>query len=400
MRGVLQVDGWIIDTASRTAERQGRTVDLSPRAIRLLTAFAGAGGATLSREDLLRQVWPNVIVSDESLTQVVSEIRRKLANRTLIATIAKSGYRLTAPIVRTTAQEPARSAPENDGFTLDAYTLCIEARECFARGGEGAFRDFVNLSAQAVAAAPSYAEARALHALALYKRHIHWSEGEDLLDAILEHVEVALAMDTNNALTHMLDAAMRFETGQTEGAVKALETALVKAPQDAFIHFNTGVILLSVGRRRAAAALVARAAQIDPERFGAEVLLSRIALRSDPARSRVSAERALAKVKQELAMDPHSMRALYSLGPILAQLGDHSAARAALEGVAHHDTPAEYFRALGFAQIGDVTSALERLDFLGMRGWRHIGMLEQDASFRNLFEDARFKKMYGELRAA
>ena len=43
----------------------------------------------------------------------------------------------------------------------------------------------------------------------------------------------------------------------------------------------------------------------------------------------------------------------------LAILGDHGAARATVEGGTHHDSPLEYYRAVAFPQIGDVSSALE-----------------------------------------
>ncbi|MCR9193419.1 MAG: winged helix-turn-helix domain-containing protein [Hyphomonas sp.] len=400
MRYTMNIDGWRIDAAARTAERDGKMQQLSPRAIRLLTALADADGAMLSRRDLLDRVWPNVLVTDESLTQVVSELRRKLANRDLIATVARSGYRLTVPVASPSERIDIAGSPHDTGLTLDAYTLCIEAKECFARGLEGAHRSFVDLTAQAVAAAPTYAEARALHALALMKRHCQWSEGEDLFEAAMEETAAALALDPHHGLAHLLEAVGFFLDGRAVRAIPALEAALGCAQNDSFIHLNAGLALLSIGNRRGAAALVARAGQLQPNSFGADALLSRIVLRSDPLRSRVAAKRALSMVRQELTVDPYSMRALYALGPLLALVGDRDGARKALENVAHHDSPEEYFRALGFALIGDFSSALERLDFLAMRGWRHVSMLSQDAGFRSMFNDNRFRTLQKELVAA
>ncbi len=397
---VMQIDGWRIDVAARRAERAGVTKQLSPRAIRLLTVLAEDPGATRSRQDLLDRVWPDVYVSDESLTQVVSELRRTLENRSLIATIARGGYRLTQPLVGGTAPTPRSGGAPLHGLTLDAYTLCIEARACFARSGEGAYRSFVELAAQAVAAAPNFAEARATHALALFKRHVQWSEGEELFEAAMAEAEAALKLDPDNALAHLICCAGFFADKQTDRAARALEAALALAPNDPFIHFNGGVILLSVGNRRTAAALVQKAGQLGPDLFGPDLLLTRILASSDPQRARLCAQRALRKVKDELSIDPHSMRGLYALGPLLAQLGDHRAAQAALDSIAHHDSPVEYFRALGYAQIGDVSSAIERLGFLAMRGWRQGCILEHDHGFRPLFEDRRFRRLHGELMAA
>lgn len=53
----------------------------------------------VSREDLIAEVWPDVAVTDDSLTQCVTEIRRALgdADRALLKTVPKRGFVLTAP---------------------------------------------------------------------------------------------------------------------------------------------------------------------------------------------------------------------------------------------------------------------------------------------------------------
>jgi len=394
------LDGWNIDKLARTATRGNCVEQLSPRAIRLLEVLADAGGVTVSRSELLDRVWPNVFVSDESLTQVVAELRRTLDNKQIIATIPRGGYRLTVPVFGQHSVTASPTSPANGGLTLDAYTLCLEAKECFSRGHEGAQRTFVDLTAQAVAAAPGYAEARALHALALFKRHIYWSEGDLLLESVLEQVEATLALDPGNALAHLIDAATRLAIGGMDDWTNRLETALALAPNDPTIHFEAGAMLFSAGHHRAAAAMVTRAGDLNQQSFLSDMLASRILLALDPVRARNCAETALRKVQTELASDPNSLQALYMIGPILAQLGDHRAARTALESVTHHDSPLEYFRAMGFAQIGDVSSALERIDFLAMRGWRFVCILDKDYGFRPMFADHRFQKLHGELMAA
>lgn len=373
---------------------------MSPRAIRLLRVLAEAGGATVSRGDLLDRIWPDVIVGDESLTQVVSEVRRRLSNRGLIATIPRGGYRLTVPVFGLAAEQASPDGPAPDGLTLDAYTLCIEATACFARGAEGSSKSFVDLAARAVAMAPDFALARAIHAMALFKRHIYWSEGAMLLEAVLEEAEAALAIDPNQALAHLISAAAQVAAGMTERGIAALERALSHGRGDAALHLDASILVLSLGNRRAAAALAVRSAQLDQDQFRGDLTAARLLLPFDPAQARIHAERALKKVRDELSVDPHSMRALYALGPLLALLGDHRAARTALEGVAHHDSPLEYYRAMGFAQIGDVAAALERIDFLAMRGWRHACILDKDEGFAPLLPDRGFQKLHGELMAA
>lgn len=394
----LAIDGWRVDPASREARRGDQVEQLSPRAIRLLQVLGEADGAVLSRADLLERVWPNVFVSDESLTQVVSELRRKLGNRELITTVARGGYRLTQSLLQ--VADPQSAAIAQAPFTIDAYALCIEAKECFQSGVEGSQRAFVDLAAEAAAMSPDYAGARALHALALLKRHIFWSEGHMLLETALDETTTALKLDPQLAGAHLTDAAIRVAIGMTDLGLRSLERAIAFAPEDPLMHLEAAILVLSMGNRKAAGALAVKSAQLAPHDFGADLLAARIYQYSDPVRGRLHAQRALRKVQAELDMNPQSMRALYALGPLLAQLGDHRAARSALEGVAHHNSPLEYYRAIGFAQIGDGTAALERLDFLGLRGWRHACILDKDDGFRPLQADNRLHRLQADIMAA
>lgn len=396
----LAIDGWQVDAAARTARRGDQEVQLSPRAIRLLQVLVEANGSVLSRGDLLDRVWPNVTVSDESLTQVVAELRRKLGNRDLIATVARGGYRLTAPTLQYANEGHQPAGPSQAAFSLDAYALCIEAREVFERGGEGAPRAFVSLAAQAAALAPDFAEARALHATALLKRHIYMSEGAMLLDVALAETEAAIALDPSLASAHLIDAAARIAIGCPEPGLRSLATALSLGRDDPEIHLEAAILFWTFGNRRTAAALATKSAQLAPDNLRTDVLLARLLMCAEPHKAQKHAERALRKLRDTLSADPQAAFALYALGPLLAQLGDRRAARSALESVAHHDSPLEYFRAVGFAQIGDTTAALERLDFLTQRGWRHVCILDKDDGFRALHTDPRLMRLQFEARAA
>lgn len=312
--------------------------------------------------------------------------------------MARGGYRL---------KKPVNSRPDANGHitprvavSLDAYALCIEAFACFQSGVEGSQKTFVDLAAQAAATSPDYAEARAVHALALMKRHIFWSEGEKCLEHALQDCTEALRIDPKLANAHLTDAAIRITTGATQRGIRSLETALSLAPEDAGLHLEAAILLMSMSENRLAGALATKSAALAPHEYGAELLASRLFRYSDPMRGQVLAQSALRKVRTELEITPHSMRALYALGPLLAQVGDRRGALAALEGIAHHNSPLEYYRAIGFAQIGDTSSALERLEFLGLRGWRHGCMLDTDQGFHPIQEDPRFSRFKTELLAA
>lgn len=112
------VGTWRVDMAAREIDDGARTRRLSPRATNLLRQLIDADGAVVSRTQLLDAVWPDVTVSEESLTKAVSELRRALDDRSggrgFIQTVHGSGYRLTAPV---TWNDHARPEVRRDGVS-------------------------------------------------------------------------------------------------------------------------------------------------------------------------------------------------------------------------------------------------------------------------------------------
>jgi len=72
----------------------GVRVELGTRAFDLLLALLEADGALVTKKELLNQVWPSVVVSEENLKVHVSALRKALgADRDLIRTEFGRGYR-------------------------------------------------------------------------------------------------------------------------------------------------------------------------------------------------------------------------------------------------------------------------------------------------------------------
>ena len=72
----------------------GVPVELGTRAFDLLLVLLEADGALVTKEELLNQVWPSVVVSEENLKVHVSALRKALgADRDLIRTEFGRGYR-------------------------------------------------------------------------------------------------------------------------------------------------------------------------------------------------------------------------------------------------------------------------------------------------------------------
>ncbi len=93
---------WPMDAGWRARHPDGRECDvpLRPKSFEVLHYLIQNAGQLVSREDVLGAVWPDVIVTEESLTQCVSEVRQALggAGQTIIRTIPKRGYLFDMPV--------------------------------------------------------------------------------------------------------------------------------------------------------------------------------------------------------------------------------------------------------------------------------------------------------------
>ncbi|MFD7441689.1 response regulator transcription factor [Streptomyces sp. NPDC059909] len=94
----LRAAGIELDPASRTANLEGRQLDLSLKEFALLEALLRASPAFLSTEDLLEQVWDeNADPFTNTVTVTIGRLRRKLGRPSIITTTPGVGYRITGP---------------------------------------------------------------------------------------------------------------------------------------------------------------------------------------------------------------------------------------------------------------------------------------------------------------
>jgi TolB-like protein len=77
----------------------GARIELRNRSFGVLRHLATNAGRVVTKDELLEVNWPGVTVTDDSLTQCISEIRRALgdAGRDLIRTVPRRGYMIVLP---------------------------------------------------------------------------------------------------------------------------------------------------------------------------------------------------------------------------------------------------------------------------------------------------------------
>jgi len=103
----------------RTADRD---IELRPKSFEVLRYLVENAGRLVTRDELIKTVWPNVVVTDDSLMQCVSEVRHAIADdrQTIIKTVPRRGYRFMAPVLHAGAPRPALSLTESPQAASDS----------------------------------------------------------------------------------------------------------------------------------------------------------------------------------------------------------------------------------------------------------------------------------------
>ena len=93
-------EGFAVDALRRTLHRGTAQIELRPKSFDVLAYLVRAAGRTVAKGELLEVVWPGVVVTEESLTRCISDIRAALSDREqrIIKTVPRQGYVLAAPV--------------------------------------------------------------------------------------------------------------------------------------------------------------------------------------------------------------------------------------------------------------------------------------------------------------
>ena len=119
----------------------GRPIRLGGRAFDVLVALVEAGGAVVSKDALMRSVWPDRVVEDNSLQAQISTLRNALsADRGLIRTVSGRGYQFSGEIRILSASPDERAgagaAAAEPKSTLPPTNLLEPVSELIGRDSE------------------------------------------------------------------------------------------------------------------------------------------------------------------------------------------------------------------------------------------------------------------------
>src|SRR5689334_11974439 len=91
-----------LKVAERVLLREGELVPLTPKVFDILITLVEHGGQVVSKDDLMKRVWPNTFVEEGNLTQNISLLRKALGETPggaqFIETVPRRGYRFAADV--------------------------------------------------------------------------------------------------------------------------------------------------------------------------------------------------------------------------------------------------------------------------------------------------------------
>ena len=110
---MFQFEGYTLDVACNALRTANREVALRPKTFELLRYLVENPDRLVTKEELLKAIWPNVTVTDQVLTHCVGEVREAIGDgdQAIIKTIPRRGYRFVAPVVRVAASATAAPSP-------------------------------------------------------------------------------------------------------------------------------------------------------------------------------------------------------------------------------------------------------------------------------------------------
>ena len=99
-----QFGDFSLEVSERLLLRDGLPVPLTPKTFDLLAALVARPTRLITKEDLLKEVWPDSFVEESNLAYHIFALRRVLGDtpegESYIETVPKHGYRFVAPVIR------------------------------------------------------------------------------------------------------------------------------------------------------------------------------------------------------------------------------------------------------------------------------------------------------------
>src|SRR5262249_18924063 len=127
---VYEFGDFQLDVRERRLLRGGQPISLTKKVLDTLRALLEQSGRLVTKDELMRHIWPDTVVEENNLNQNISTLRRALGEHTtgprFIETVPGIGYRFVAGVTRSGPSAGALPAAP----AAFARTLRQEIRFC------------------------------------------------------------------------------------------------------------------------------------------------------------------------------------------------------------------------------------------------------------------------------
>lgn len=429
-------DDFVLDGVRRRLTRGGAAVRISSKTFDLLEALVSRPGETVTRQELLQRVWPDVHVEDGNLAVNVCFLRRALGDdRTdprLLVTVPGRGYRFCATVreVEADAVEAPSRRPAFGARSETAREACLKGRYIAGRRTEDAMLCGLSYFERAIERDPGYAPAYAgvadsytllsgysdVPAKEGYARACAWAsraieqdpglvEGYTALayasfnrgelGAAGDSFERALGLDDAHPATLHWHADTLFLGGSIDGSLTQMRRARRADPLSAVIATDLGRTYLLAGELQHAEESVHEAIELDPGFVKAWWVLGQTRLQSGRVPD------ALKAFRRALKLGPESQLVLGSLAHALGVARRRREAEAVLERLAalsarRYVDP--YWLALGSLGLRRRRAALGYLEAAARDGSHWLLYAGVEPTLAPLRDEPRFRELLS-LRA-
>jgi adenylate cyclase len=123
----FEFSGHRLDLRKGRLQKGGLDVDLRAKSLSLLVYLLENAGRVIGKDELVNAVWPNIAVSDDSLTQCMKDIRKALGPDAdgLIRTVMRRGYVIDEERVRRVEDRGTAAAEAAEGAATDTPSIAV-----------------------------------------------------------------------------------------------------------------------------------------------------------------------------------------------------------------------------------------------------------------------------------
>jgi DNA-binding winged helix-turn-helix (wHTH) protein len=217
--GAYAFGDFSLSPSERRLFQAGRDLVLPPKAFDALLLLVRHHGGLVSRDEIIRTLWPNIHVAEANLTNIIV-LLRKLLGKEAIQTVSKYGYRFSLPVTA----EP--------GMKQAAYATFVRAKELATRRSPESVANARELLWICLAEDPHFAPAWAWLGRScrlLQKFRGETPAGDNLAQAAYQR---AFLIDPDLACAHQFYTQYQVDIGQAEQAMIRLAGRVKKRGED------------------------------------------------------------------------------------------------------------------------------------------------------------------------